>query len=164
MAAHNPWISSLSGLWLRAGLTAERILPTERGCASRACAPAGTPVTATRQAHMCKPETVPNARRRPGSSPPAPSRARSRATAPPARPAEARSSHASRSQPPRPRVTQRAVAVLLVALLFALILVVFVALFRALGHPAWGWGMGAAFCLFMVYGFVRDQRRRKARS
>ncbi len=113
---------------------------------------------------MCKPETVPNARRRPGSSPRAPSPARSRATAPPARPAEARSSHASRSQPPRPRVTQRAVAVLLVALLFALILVVFVAFFRALGHPAWGWGMGAAFCLFMVYGFVRDQRRHKARS
>ena len=55
-------------------------------------------------------------------------------------------------------------AVLLVALLFAFILVVFVAIFRALGYPAWGWVMGVAFCLFMVYGFVRDQRRHKSRS
>ena len=61
-------------------------------------------------------------------------------------------------------MTQRAVAVLLVALLFALILVVFVAIFRAFGHPAWGWVMGAVFCLFMVYGFVRDQRRHKTGS
>lgn len=55
---------------------------------------------------------------------------------------------------------QRILAVLLTALLFAFVVVVAVAIFRAAGHPAWGWVVGIGFCLAMVYGFLRERQRR----
>lgn len=54
---------------------------------------------------------------------------------------------------------QRLVAALITLLFLALVLVVFVALFRLAGHPGWGWVVGLAFIALMVVGFVRQGRR-----
>lgn len=54
---------------------------------------------------------------------------------------------------------QRLVAALLTLLFLALVLVVFVALFRVFGHPGWGWVAGLVFIALMVLGFVRQGRR-----
>jgi hypothetical protein len=57
---------------------------------------------------------------------------------------------------------QRIVAALLTALVFALIIAIAVAVFRALGHPGYGWFVGIGFCVVMVVSFLLQGRRNRS--
>jgi uncharacterized membrane protein YbhN (UPF0104 family) len=59
-------------------------------------------------------------------------------------------------------IAQRLLAALLTVLVFALIIVISLAIFRYLGHPAYGWFVGIGFCLVMVVAFVVQGRRDSA--
>jgi hypothetical protein len=56
-------------------------------------------------------------------------------------------------------IGQRILAALLTLLVFALIIAVASAVFRYLGHPAWGWFVGVGFCVVMVVAFLLQGRR-----
>ena len=56
-------------------------------------------------------------------------------------------------------MAQRLLAALLTVLVFALIIAIAVAVFRALGHPTFGWFVGVGFCLVMVVAFLLQGRR-----
>jgi uncharacterized membrane protein YbhN (UPF0104 family) len=56
-------------------------------------------------------------------------------------------------------IGQRILAALLTALVFALIIAIAVAVFRYLGHPAYGWFVGIGFCVVMVASFLIQGRR-----
>jgi uncharacterized membrane protein YbhN (UPF0104 family) len=56
-------------------------------------------------------------------------------------------------------IAQRLLAALLTVLVFALVIAIAVAVFRYLGHPAYGWFVGIGFCVIMVIAFVLQGRR-----
>lgn len=56
-------------------------------------------------------------------------------------------------------IGQRILAGLLTTLLFALIIVVSVAVFRYLGNVTYGWIVGIGFCVVMVVAFIVQGRR-----
>ena len=58
-------------------------------------------------------------------------------------------------------IAQRLLATLLTVLVFALIIVISVAVFRYLGHPGYGWFVGVGFCLVMVVAFIVQGRRER---
>jgi hypothetical protein len=59
-------------------------------------------------------------------------------------------------------IAQRLLAALLTTLVFALIIVLAVAVFRYLGHPDYGWFVGIGFCLVMVVAFLLQGRRERS--
>ena len=58
-------------------------------------------------------------------------------------------------------IGQRLLAAFLTILVFALIILVAQAVFRYLGHPAYGWYVGVGFCAVMVVAFVLQGRRER---
>jgi hypothetical protein len=67
----------------------------------------------------------------------------------------------SRNEPPgKPSRGQRFVALLLTLLFAAVVLALFVVVFGAAGHPAWGLIAGLLFCVLAGYGGYRGFRQR----